>query len=359
MLWGRAAALCSYPNCRIELVPKKDSKDNAVIIGEIAHISAKGKSGPRANLDLKDNFINSYENLILLCPTHHTLIDKFPQNYPPEILYEMKDKHETWVRENLISPKGEGIGWKVIIQERDWQIDTDEVVNSLSPDFPEGEIIKLKCNTQKDIEPDRKLDQEIKIRELINESKNYRFAIFSLGFISLAIHLGYLLTNRTRIRYSQFNRDKQSWIWPTKNNKPIQCLELKELFEKENTGIKEVIIKISLSSKIKDIQIREIGLKLKGSYEIYINDPSEDWLQSEQQIIELGQEFRKVLNDIRVKLVNIEKIHLFYAGPTAGAIAIGRQINSNMNPPVQVYEFNINKRPNYEKSILLEKLKIE
>lgn len=353
ILWGRAAALCSCSKCRRELVQEKSSNKSRAIIGEMAHIYAKSKSGPRFNPDLKEDFINSYDNLILLCPMHHTIIDKNPQDYPPEILQEMKDKHETWVRENHKRPEGEGIGWTVIIQERDLPIDTDEAVISLLTDFSEGEIIKLKCKTQDDIQLNGKLDQETKIQEIINKSKNKRFAIFSLGFISLAIYLGYLLTSRTRIRYSQFNRDTQSWVWPNIINNPIPSMQLKGLLEKENTDIKEAIIKVSLSSKIKNMQIEEIGLDLKDSYEIYVQNPSEDWLRSEQQILDLSQQFRKILNNIIAYMVNIQKVHLFYAGPTAGAIAIGRQINPNMNPPVQLYEFTFNKRPNYKKSILL------
>ncbi|MFX1297715.1 MAG: SAVED domain-containing protein, partial [Promethearchaeota archaeon] len=51
---------------------------------------------------------------------------------------------------------------------------------------------------------------------------------------------------------------------------------------------------------------------------------------------------------------NLNIIHLFYAGPTPGAIAIGRQINSKMIPLIQLYEFDWNRRPNYRKSILIK-----
>ena len=48
------------------------------------------------------------------------------------------------------------------------------------------------------------------------------------------------------------------------------------------------------------------------------------------------------------------KIHLFYAGPTAGAIAIGREINPRMTPLIQLYEYNRADSPRYQKSIKLE-----
>ncbi len=82
--------------------------------------------------------------------------------------------------------------------------------------------------------------------------------------------------------------------------------------------------------------------------------PSEDWLISEHQIVSVGQLFRGILANLREKLPNLNKIHLFYAGPTAGAIAIGRQINPRMTPLIQLYEYNRADSPRYKKSIKLE-----
>jgi len=39
--------------------------------------------------------------LILLCPTHHTLIDKVEADFPIARLYQLKIDHELWVREKL------------------------------------------------------------------------------------------------------------------------------------------------------------------------------------------------------------------------------------------------------------------
>lgn len=44
------------------------------------------------NLSVKDR--NKASNLILLCPTHHTLIDKFEHQFNIYVLREMKMQHE-------------------------------------------------------------------------------------------------------------------------------------------------------------------------------------------------------------------------------------------------------------------------
>lgn len=70
--------------------------DGRVIIGERAHII--GVNGPRAK-EYYVKGLNSYENLIWLCPKHHKIIDhKENQNiYTVDNLKAMKNRHESYV----------------------------------------------------------------------------------------------------------------------------------------------------------------------------------------------------------------------------------------------------------------------
>lgn len=100
-MWGRAAGRCSVPDCRKELTNLLDIND-PYHLGEMAHIIAQGKAGPRANDSQPDN---TYPNLILLCPTHHRQIDKAPNQFPVELLIKWKVEHETWVNMSLSQHK--------------------------------------------------------------------------------------------------------------------------------------------------------------------------------------------------------------------------------------------------------------
>lgn len=86
-LYGLSAGRCNI--CHIELVERD------VHIGEMAHIIAKNSNGPRGNNQPIDN---TYDSLILLCPTHHTYVDKNPLCYQAEKLRKIKYEYE-----NLIS----------------------------------------------------------------------------------------------------------------------------------------------------------------------------------------------------------------------------------------------------------------
>lgn len=99
LLWGRSGNLCAL--CRIELSSDKKTATKEYPLGEQAHIVAEVNNGPRGDSQLTLYERNSYSNLILLCPTHHTIIDKDPKYYSVEKLQLIKSKHELWVREKL------------------------------------------------------------------------------------------------------------------------------------------------------------------------------------------------------------------------------------------------------------------
>ncbi|MCG7867618.1 MAG: HNH endonuclease [Candidatus Thiodiazotropha taylori] len=102
LLWGRSGGRCAFQECKEEL------SEEDVVLGEQAHIIARSEDGPRGESDLDVVARNKYENLILLCSHHHTLIDKMPRKYPVEVLQKMKTSHEKWVAERL----SKGVAWE-------------------------------------------------------------------------------------------------------------------------------------------------------------------------------------------------------------------------------------------------------
>lgn len=101
LLWGRAGGLCSI--CRIKLSEDKKASNDAYPFGEQAHIVAEEPEGPRGKSSLTADQRNSYHNLILLCPTCHTKIDKSADDYPIELLHRLKSQHELWFEKSRVS----------------------------------------------------------------------------------------------------------------------------------------------------------------------------------------------------------------------------------------------------------------
>lgn len=95
-LFSRAAGFCQAPSCLRDLFI--DVGSGRIHVGEMAHIIAAKKHGPRgtAELDLDDRA--SFDNVVLLCPTCHTMVDKAPLEFPVEEVRRWKDRHVTCVR---------------------------------------------------------------------------------------------------------------------------------------------------------------------------------------------------------------------------------------------------------------------
>lgn len=95
LLWGRAGGMCSKPGCTEDLTKLLEAGN--YIIGEMAHVIGRKPSAKRSRPEGGEDI---YDNLILLCPTHHKHIDKAPEGtYPASLLHEWKRKHEEAIRQ--------------------------------------------------------------------------------------------------------------------------------------------------------------------------------------------------------------------------------------------------------------------
>lgn len=91
-LFSEASGHCQKPDCLDALFPVELGGDKH--IAEMAHMIPHGEAGPRhADRPAGDFDPDAFENLILLCPTCHTKIDKDPEGFPRSVLLEWKQNH--------------------------------------------------------------------------------------------------------------------------------------------------------------------------------------------------------------------------------------------------------------------------
>lgn len=87
-LFVKAGNKCAMPKCQSPLLQGEH------VLAEICHIRARRKGGARYDATLTATEKDDFKNLILLCPTCHTLIDKNRQTFTSELLLEIKELHE-------------------------------------------------------------------------------------------------------------------------------------------------------------------------------------------------------------------------------------------------------------------------
>jgi len=91
-LFSEAAGHCQRPECLQPIFPAEMGGDKH--IAEMAHMIPHGETGPRHEERPAGEFeVDSFENLILLCPTCHTIIDKDPDGYSRGTLLGWKSGH--------------------------------------------------------------------------------------------------------------------------------------------------------------------------------------------------------------------------------------------------------------------------
>ncbi len=99
-LWAKSGNRCAI--CRIELV-SSEKLDNTAIVGDECHIVGREIAGPRGNHSLPLAARDDFNNLLLLCPNHHRLVDENVDTFTIGALTDVKNKHEKWVKDSLSS----------------------------------------------------------------------------------------------------------------------------------------------------------------------------------------------------------------------------------------------------------------
>lgn len=87
-LFSLAHNKCSFPDCPIEIA----STETYVLSAAICHIEAAEATGERFNPSMDNEARRSFDNLIVLCPTHHTITDDVDK-FPVATMKKMKQDH--------------------------------------------------------------------------------------------------------------------------------------------------------------------------------------------------------------------------------------------------------------------------
>ncbi len=102
-LWANSGGYCENPGCHCELLPFFES-GKITSIEEMAHIIGQKQNGPRGDDELPLNERDVFENLVLLCPTCHAMIDKNPELFPKETIIQWKKNHQESIKALFVVP---------------------------------------------------------------------------------------------------------------------------------------------------------------------------------------------------------------------------------------------------------------
>lgn len=90
-LFARSGNRCPFPKCTATLV------FSDTLIGEVCHIKGEKPGAARYDPLQTDEERHAHDNLIAMCPNHHTVIDSDEEAYSVARIVSMKAQHETKV----------------------------------------------------------------------------------------------------------------------------------------------------------------------------------------------------------------------------------------------------------------------
>lgn len=197
--------------------------------------------------------------------------------------------------------------------------------------------------------------QEV-IFTILQKSRNLlpKFAVFSFAPIPLAIHLGYLFSDRVEVSPFQYDRERKSWVWDQLSRDYDAQFIIEGLPMESIDNSAEVIVRVSLSARILLEDTTVVVGNCPVQVDLRVDNPDVMWLSHPEQLVALQKVFRGMLRELTRDVPRCSRIHLFYAGPTGGAIVLGQAINPRMNPEIALYEYHRQKTPKYEHVLSLK-----
>lgn len=316
--------------------------------GQAAHIVAFHENGPRGRTHPRPKVINEVENLMLLCPGCHHMIDEDPAQYTVAVLREYKRHHEERIRHVTgLGPdyKTTIVQLKAKIGDHTVAIPAPLVTEAVAPRYPtdaRGYVIDLTSIQGDDDAFMQTATQTIRA----NMSRVYapgmdveqtrHISLFALAPIPLLMFLGSQLSNKIPVDLYQRHRDSENWVWKTVGT-PVQYQIHQHT---KGTAHLKVALILSLSGTIRlDSLPPEIDERFS-IYEITLANcvPNPMFLRLKQDLDNFKAVYQTCLRIIGRNHGTVPAIHLFPAIPAPVAVQCGRELLPKVDPALYVYD---------------------
>lgn len=348
LLWGKSAGRCQYRGCNTSLY-RDDLTQAEFNQCYIAHIVADSPNGPRGHETRSEELKKSLNNLMLLCDTHHRLVDRFEiESHPEEVLLLMKKEHEdrvaliTGINHNM---KSEIIIYKASIGNNPVMMTYDSLKEFVIPEkYPARNAatdLSLSNSTSVD---SRKTFWELQLENLDDQFKDQilpklrkselsHISLFAMAPIPLLIKLGTYLNDIQQLDVRQKRRNPDTWKFDVDLHTDYTLLLAQEVK-------KHVALKIELSASITDERIIKVLGEDVSIYSINIENPDNDFVKSRKQIIEFGEKMKEAFREIKKIHGQDVVLNVFPAMPISLAVQLGRVWMPKADLSMRIFDQN-------------------
>jgi hypothetical protein len=349
VLWARAAGRCQYKGCNQSLIGDLISGAEDKNFGFVAHIVADIPTGPRGDVVRSPLLSDDVANLMLLCYTHHKLIDvDAVVEHPEDRLLAMKAAHET--RIDIVSAIQEDRASHVLryaagIGSHESPVRYEDISTAMLPDrYPaEGRRtidLELHGLEHRDDESEfwtiqrENLARQFakKVTERVQARDVHHLSVFALAPQPLLIELGRLLGDIVPADVHQLHREPKGWRW-AEDTAPITFSVRRAV---QSPG--KVALVLALSATVNDGRVIEVLGADTAIWAIQAANPHNDIMRRRGDLGEFRRLLRSLFNEIKARHGESAQIHLFPALPVSAAVEVGRIWMPKADLPLTVYD---------------------
>ena len=241
-----------------------------------------------------------------------------------------------------------------IVLESMTPVRTDEVLAAI----PEGEADRVSVDVRPHVRTEDKavvdpssavaevLGDERPLKAMLSAQEDRSLVLAGRAHIPLAALVGYLVTDRGRVRVLDWHPDvgDESWSWPNGDNTAYPDLDVRTAGEGPRAA---VLFSLSFAvGTLAEMSPPRSVTDAVGQPDVVVRLTHPDLLsrptlraravRSARQARAYGQAFRDVLDQLTN---SVEGVDVFYAGPLSVAFELGRSVTGTFHPPVRVWNF--------------------
>lgn len=349
VLCARSAGRCQFKGCNRVLF--RDPISLATYNNtNVAHIIASSPAGARGDARKSHALSDSLDNLMLMCPDHHKLVDDHPADYPVAKLQKMKRAQERAVEsacEALNSDQSQILMFTAKIKNRQSvTISKTDAIKAMLPayrPFEQAKCIDVESGHLyrdsgywRDVENLLSSQFNCYVASAVKLNPRLHFSVFPLAPIPLIMKLGYLMGDKIRSDVYQHRRHPDTWRWQKKNSGSY-FLECRHQPRKKGKGV-ALIFALSASISEEERNAFADYVNAKYVYEVRADKISVDCITTRDDLSEFWHAYQRLVEHIKSDHPRIREVAVFSAVPISAAFEIGRRYMPGVYPRFKIYD---------------------
>lgn len=352
-VWAKAAGRCVI--CNESLFNSERTYLHSVLVGQLAHnVGAKASAGSPRGKSAQITDREAEENLLLLCPACHRIIDDedHAEHFDTDRLRTLKDQHEERVRrvtEHGGLTRTGALRLMGSIRKSDTLVSRKEVAHALLTEGYLGVVdgrfegdFSIRVNGHEKrgsfwLAATEEIDETL---TLVNEAHKCgaleHLSVFAIAPVPVLVYLGSALDDKLPTIVYQKSRDADlGWNWSPAAGATTFDVD----YSAASPTAEDVVLVLSLTA---EVDLGRGPREFSGAPTLTVRPQGRaqgpDCVSSRESLKQFTSTWRSALAEAESRYPNAKRWHLVAAAPVSACVEVGRAFMRSAHPPVAVYQ---------------------